>query len=873
MSFSNQRDNKAAQLATSSGAIVHPWYSLAKGDYDEMHNSAGIVRPHWNEFVQEMQELGIQEVERRHRELLKLLRENGVTYNVYGDPEGNNRPWQLDPIPLLISKEEWLGVEAGLLERAELLNLILTDLYGPRELIRKGLLPFELLYSHAGFLRACDKVRLPGEHQLVLYAADLARGMDGRLWVLSDRTQAPSGAGYALENRLAMSRISPDLFRNTPIQRLDRFFQSLRAGLNAIAPHQVENPRIVVLTPGPLNETFFEHAYMAAHLGYPLVQGNDLTVRDGYVWLKSLDGLQRIDVILRRVDDSYCDPLELREDSRLGVPGLLEAARRGNVAIANPLGSSVLENPALLPFLPAIAQHFLGRSLRLPSAATWWCGQPREREYVLKNLENLVIKPVNRGTGKASVFGNQLSRQQLAEWRERIQTHPARYVGQEHESFSSVPSIVAGGYEPRQAVLRCFVVACPEGYAAMPGGLTRSAPLKGDVPVSNQMGAMSKDTWIVASEPQADTSITISQPQEKAGSRYSSALSSRVADHLYWVGRYAERAEGSVRLLRTTVKKLYNNPDHTNSSYQIGIFSLLRSITHLTHTYPGFIATDDDKKGDLVEVNKLLDFPEPELHSIALDEDRAGSVAHTLRSLFQASYAVRDLWSADTWRVMDELEQHLDSPNPLGDISLWQMQEHLDQRIATLSAFSGLVMESMTRGNGWLFLDLGRRLERALLLISLLRSSFTSSQSAAVETQMVESLLDTSDNLICYRQHYRNYFELPSFFELLLLDQNNPRSLAYQVARIQEHLGKLPRDHMDDKQPSMEQQLAQEASKLLGLVELQALLGVNNRGERLNLEQVLSRLYQLLISLSNTVTAAYFQHGQVPYPLSASRSN
>ena len=356
------------------------WHQKATGyqhehaTLDELLTPAGGIRPQWNDYILALQKLGPDEISLRHQEITKLLRENGVTYNVYGDPDGSNRPWQLDPIPLLVSNEEWSNIESGLVERAELLNLIFSDIYGSRELVRKGLIPAALLFNHSGFSRACDKVRLPNKRQLILYAADLARGPDGRMWILGDRTQAPSGAGYALENRSAMSRVFPNIFRDTKVERLDGFFQSLRQGLQQIAPQNFDTPNVVILTPGPLNETFFEHAYLASHLGYPLVQGDDLTVRDGFVWLKSLNGLQRVDVILRRVDDSFCDPLELRDDSRLGVPGLLEVARRNNVAIANPLGSSVLESPGLLPFLPNIAKHFFGKKLTLPSAATWWCG-------------------------------------------------------------------------------------------------------------------------------------------------------------------------------------------------------------------------------------------------------------------------------------------------------------------------------------------------------------------------------------------------------------------------------------------------------------------------------------------------------------------
>lgn len=832
-------------------------YPLSAQSYDEMLDPQGQVRPHWAYLMQALGELGHDGVSLRHREALKLLRENGVTYNVYGADDGGNRPWQLDPVPLVVSAADWFSIEAGLLQRAELLNLILQDLYGPRELIRKGLLPLELIYAHDGFLRACDQVKLRGRHQLILYAADLARGPDHNMWVLGDRTQAPSGAGYALENRLAMARVLPSLFRNAHVHRLEPFFQSLRAGLDAIAPAHSDLPRVVVLTPGPYNETFFEHAYLAAQLGYPLVQGDDLTVREGYVWMKSLTGLQRVDVILRRVDDNFCDPLELKEDSRLGVPGLLEAARRGHVAIANPLGSGILENPGLQPFLPGIAQHFLGQPLKLPSIATWWCGQPRELEYVLANLDQLVIKPIYRRPGVRPVFGHGLSRQQLEEWRCRLRAQPGLFVAQEHESFSTMPSIVPGGFEPRQALLRCFAVARADGYTLMPGGLTRSAPQTGDVPISNQMGGISKDTWVIATELQP--LITRLGPEHAADSQanHNNALPSRAADNIFWVGRYAERAEGSLRLLRATIKKLHIHPERGDPDYEAGLCGLLRSLTNLTGTWPGFFAEESASP---------LDAPEPELLSVALDEHRSGSIAHALRCLVQTGYAVRDLWSSDTWRVMDELEEQLVRAQQTGNPGLWQLQEQLDGLITSLCAFSGLVMENMSRGNGWLFLDIGRRLERGLLLISTLRSAFALPQRDAVESQLIESLLDTSDNTICYRQHYRNDLALGSCLELLMLDRNNPRSLAYQIAELQQHAARLPRTRPGQRL-SGEERLVLEASSLLNLAELEDFLVVSEDGVRAHLDQQLSRLYYLLGALSDTITADYFRHGGSPQAL------
>ena len=827
---------------------------------DEMLDQTGKVRPHWQYYIQALQKLGQNEVKLRQNEIHKLLRENGVTYNVYGDPDGSNRPWQLDSVPLLIANEEWREIEKGLLERAELLNLILEDIYGSRELIRHGLLPIQMLFNHSGFLRACDKIKIPGKHQLVLYAADLARGPDNRMWVIGDRTQAPSGAGYALENRLAMSRVFPNIFRDTQVQRLDGFFQSLRHGMHAVAPQNTDEIRVVVLTPGPFNETFFEHAYLASHLGYPLVQGDDLTVRDGFVWLKSLNGLQRVDVIMRRMDDVFCDPLELRDDSRLGIPGLLEVARRGNVTIANPLGSGILESPGMLPFLPRIAEYFLGKQLSLPSAATWWCGQPKELNYVLNNLDKLVIKHICRGE-MTSVFGHQLSRQQIIYWRDRIRANPVFFVGQEHEVFSTAPSLVNGILEPRQSLMRCFMVAQESGYSLMPGSLTRSASQTGDVLVSNQFGAMSKDTWIVGGNTTHQTNMMGKRHAEFIGSAYTSTLSSRVAENLFWVGRYAERTEGSIRLLRTTVKKLYINPDNSNAHYKNSLHTILRGLTNITNTYPGFLAKDP---------KVILETPDSELLSLMLDEEKVGSIANNQRSLVQAGYTVRNLWSSDTWRVMDEIKSHLEQSQQLTESTLWNIQEHMDRLITALSAFSGLIMESMTRGNGWLFLDLGRRSERALLLISLLRSCFSTAQASGTEQLLMESLLETSDNLICYREHYRNSIELPSFIELLMLDKNNPRSLAYQFNRIQEHVSKMPRKQ-NNAQLSMEERLILEACHLLDLTNLNELIKTTSGNVRENLDQTLSRLYYLIATLSDTVTVTYFKHGQLQHTLNEVR--
>lgn len=477
--------------------IMPEGYALDPGSYDEMWDQKDGVRAHWHPFFSAIERMGSKELARRDQEARLLLRENGVTYNVPDNPDGLHRPRELDPIPLLLQANDWTHIARGVSQRAELLNLVLKDIYGPQTLIREGLLPFEPIYNHAGFLRSCKDVFLPAEHQLRIYAANLARGPDGQMWVLYDHTQAPSGLGYALENRTAMSRIMPTLFNDCNVRRLADFFRTFQSGLSEIAPHNKENPRIVVLTSGPFNATYFEHAYLSAYLGYTLVQGDNLIVRDRHAWLKSIDGLHPVDIILRRINDDFCDPLELYEESLLGVAGLLDAVRNGHVAIANPLGSSVLENPGLMPFLPGIARHLLDEDLILPSVATWWCGQAREMNYVLDHLDSLVLCPIDQQSAIPRVFGALLSRAEREVWRDRIRANPTRYAGQEQVSFATAPSLINGHLESRYTTLTAFAVSHQNTYSVMPGGLTRSAPERDNFVVPTHTFVHSKDTWVI----------------------------------------------------------------------------------------------------------------------------------------------------------------------------------------------------------------------------------------------------------------------------------------------------------------------------------------------------------------------------------------
>ncbi|MGH9011030.1 MAG: circularly permuted type 2 ATP-grasp protein, partial [Acidimicrobiia bacterium] len=445
--------------AAPAGAELVAGYRPPVAGYDEMVDRTGALRPHWAHIGQVLDGLGLDELGRRRAEAVRLLDDDGVTYNIYGAPAGAMSRWSLDPVPVLLTSAEWAGIESAVVQRAELLNLILADLYGPRDLLRRRLLPPEVVLGHGGFLRPCDQIRVPGPQQLFTVATDVARDSDGQFWVLADRAQSPSGAGYALENRTVVSRVFPSLHRDAQVHRLAPFFRALRAGLEAVAPPSSDEPRIVVLSPGPLSETAFEHALLASRLGYSLVEGSDLTFRDGRIWVRSLARREPVDVILRRVDSGFCDPLELRPDSQLGVPGLVEACRRGTVTVVNTLGSAVLENPGLLPFLPRLAQALLGSELEMPSIPTWWCGDDAGLDHVLANLEQLVMKPLTREAGAAAVFGWTLSRHDLDELAERIEARPSAWVGQAQLALGSVPALTDSGLEARRSVLRTFCVA------------------------------------------------------------------------------------------------------------------------------------------------------------------------------------------------------------------------------------------------------------------------------------------------------------------------------------------------------------------------------------------------------------------------------
>jgi len=820
-------------------------YPLLPGCRDEMCSAAGELRPHWAYVASAVGALGEADLDSRAHELRRLLRENGVTYNFFENDDSVERPWSLDPIPVLLTSADWSEIEQGLAQRAELLDLVLRDLYGPRKLLQRGLLPPELVLDHPGYLRACVGTASADARWLPLCAADLARGPDGRLWVIGDRAQAPSGAGYALEARTALSRTLPSLYRDSHVHRLALFFRALRATLAALAPDGKEDPRVVLLTPGPASETFFEHAYLASYLGYPLVQGSDLTVRDERVWLKTLDGLSPVDVILRRVDDGWCDPLELRPDSLLGVAALLQAVRRGNVAVANPLGSSILENPGLMPFLPGIARALLDEDLKQPSVATWWCGGARERRYVLEHLDELVLKPVYARSVDSTIFAASLGSAERAALADRIRAEPRRWVAQEQIALSTAPVLRAGRLEPRPFVLRSFCVASESGYVVMPGGLGRVSSSSSSLVTSNQLGGLGKDVWVLASEPERQVSLLAPADRPLPVTRGGDEVPGRVGDDLFWLGRYSERAEALSRLLREVLSRLLAG-ERAPADGTLPL--LLRAVTLQSDTRPGFVGEGAEAR---------LAAPEAELLQLILDPRRTGGLRFNIEALARTGRAVRDRLSSDTSRVIGAIDGELARPCDLA-----AARESLQRLVLLLAAFVGLTTESMSRGQGWRFLQLGRVLERGLQTIALLRGVVLPAGGHVVPA--CEALLGILHSVKTYRRRYRSRIQLGAVLDLLLLDEENPRSLAFQLVEVERLVAALLRDDQPAQRSPMER-LALDASTTLRLFDVEPLSRADDAGDAAAvLDTMLARVATLLTGIADEVALRYFQPADRP---------
>ena len=816
-----------------------------ESSFDEMYDSSCNTREHWLDIIDGLEKAGIKQLEQKQTEIDWRLEDNGVTYNIYNDPEGNNRRWNLDPIPLVLTSAEWSEISKGLKQRAKLLNLIFKDLYTDQRLIKEGIVPAEIIFAHKSFLPEVFNFENQNYYSLRFYAADISRGPDGKFLVINDRTQSPSGLGYAIENRLTMNSISNDLYPNIEILKIAKFIEGFKSMLKSLSSSNQENPLIALLTPGPLNETYFEHSYLSSFLDLTLVQGEDLLVKNNFLWLKSLNGLRRVDTLIRRVDSQYCDPLELRNDSQLGVAGLVNVVRKDNLSIINPIGVGILENIGLNPFMKNIAKYFLNEDLILPQIATWWCGQKKELDFVLQNIKNLIIKKIDKTDNIEIYFGNKLNDEQLNNLIKEIKRNPTYYVGQEIIDFSTSPCFSKDKIEPRNTVIRAFSYLHENEYQVMPGGLIRVSPSKDSLVVSNQKGGTSKDLWILGKDEDLTTN-SIFKNRTFIDSRLEN-ISTKRAENLFWMGRYLTRAITTARMIRFNLKNMLNinRYDDKNSKNTSNILNI--ALTHLTMSYPGFL---DEKS--ITPINEII--------SLIKDKSRTGTLSFTISLLSNLNASVKNLLTIEAWRIYERMQKEWNIYNKREVLTNKDHINELDKLLIYLIAYKELIDQSLFKEQGLILYDIGCKIEISQLLISKLRSLLTVKLDKLSEYDILDSILNSYESYNSYRAYYKSSLDLENVLDFLIFNTKYPKSLIYLMNELLGNLKELPKNINNSHLSSFEEPVFKVFS-MITLNNTQKLLeSKDDDFIYKELDNFLSIICDLLTQTSEELTKTYFSH-------------
>lgn len=815
----------------------------ADARFDELRDEEGLIRPHWRPFARTLDQITVPEYERRQAAARATVRDNGVTYNVYDESAGQARPWQLDIVPFILSQHDWKAIEAAIIQRAQLAELLLRDIYGEQRLIAEGVLPPHLVLGHPQFLRPLSGVQPAGGVHVHLYSADLARGPDGSWKVMASRADAPGGLGYALENRIVVSQTFPDAFADMRVARLASFFNAYRETVLDLGHSRRD--RAVLLTPGPYNESYFEHVYLAHYLGLTLVQGDDLAARDGQVFLKTLTGLERVSAIFRRVDSDFCDPLEFRGDSQLGIPGLAEAARAGGVVLANALGSGIVESPVLDAYLPNVARTLLGEELKIPDIDTVWCGTDWGRKEALARLPHAILRdafdarPLFSRRSSARL-GETMSAEERARVAECIARRGETLVVQEVSPLGLAPTYENGRFGAKPVSLRVFAAWTPNGWMVMPGGLTRVAADESASALSMQSGASSKDAWVLSGAPVDRFSLLSGSGKTLEIKRHGESAPSRAMDNLFWLGRYAERSESFVRILRAVAARASDEP-----------LPALDIAAKLLLPFARAAENPPDER-EITEQEELL----AELQLLIYSRRHVRGLQRLLARVESTAWSVRDRLSLDTWRTIHALADNEGLPDEDRAFDLTQTRFYLDALVQRQAALAGLAAENMTRGPNFLFLELGRRIERASHLAWAVRQAVGEAQ--ARESEHMRILLEIADSAMTYRSRYLNQIQIVPFVDLLLLDETNPRSAAFQLGAIERHLKDLPRITQGQKS-DVPGAIAYELRKLLANAH-PARLAFCLQGARVGLIELADAIGNECGLLSDALADAYFQH-------------
>ncbi|WP_067844849.1 circularly permuted type 2 ATP-grasp protein [Nocardia lijiangensis] len=844
------------------------------GDYyDELVDADGAVRQMWSELSADFVEIGIAGLGRLDTRVRRLIEDDGITYTevVRAGEAAIPTPWRLDPIPLLVSADDWTRLEAGLVQRSRVLDEVLTDVYGSRRTITSGLLPPEVVFGNAGYVRAAHGITIPGRHQLFLHACDISRWGDGEFRAIADWAQAPSGAGYALADRRVVSTAIPEAFEHSSPRPLTPFARAMRLLLIEAAPVADDDPVVVVLSPGVHSETAFDQAYLASTLGFPLVESADLVVRDGALWMRSLGTLRRVDVVLRRVDAEFSDPLDLRPDSHLGVVGLVEVLRRGAVTVVNTLGSGLLENPALTGFLPRISRALLGEDLLLDSAPSYWGGDPSERSHLLANLDNLIIRSAVDG---ATLFGPDLSTTMREELRRRIEANGWKWVGQEPSQFSVAPAVQGyGGLAAAPVGMRLFSLARRGGYTAMAGGLGQLRQRTRPDGVVIKVAA--KDVWVRAA-PAATTAVSAEAPHEARERRTApvvEAISSpRVLSDLFWMGRYGERAEAAVRLLIATHDRYQDYRYRPWMEGAEAVPVLMSALAAMTCTVaPDAVIHGDDAHPPAAESpGAATGFPVSErsqhgngwvsavagasreghdyLESLTIDRELSGSLAFAIDRYGSSARAVRDQLSQDTWMILSAVDRALAEYRGSGGDQETALSAVHSLTLAALLSLSGIWAESVVRDIGWCVMDIGKRIERGLAVTALLSAALTETYPAEAERVVTEAVLEAAESSVSYRRRHRDSVRVSAVAGLLLFDAANPRSLAYQLERLAADFAALP----GASGSSRPQRLLADAQRMLRRLDPDELEVTDESGRRTELAELLDGVHLRLCKVAES---------------------
>ena len=821
----------------------------SRSSYDEVFTSQGDVRNFWQKVITDIENVGIDRLQDMQDDIDWHIEDNGVTFNIYDNNDVNSkRYWNMDPIPFVIDSTEWNEIKKGLQQRAKLLNLIFKDIYSEQKLLKKNIIPAEVIYGHKGYMSEIYDFGFKENFNLYFYAVDMARGPDGKMWIINDRTQAPSGLGYAIENRLTMNTVAQNIYPDVINKKLFPFIEEIKTVLKKLTNSDLS--KAAFLTPGAHNETYFEHTYLSSFLQIALVQGDDLLSKNGSLWVKSLSGLKKIDTLFRRLDDRYCDPLELRNDSRLGVAGLVDSMRQNNLSMMNPLGSAILENIGLNPFMERICEYFLGEELLLPQIATWWCGQKKELDFVVANIDKLIIKHIDASHHSTVYFGAKLTEAEKVNLIKLLRHEPHKFVAQEEISFSTVPYYNNGSIEPRSATIRAFCLHGDDKYSVMDGGLVRVSVSKSSLLVSSHKGATSKDLWILGDE-EDDLMV----PSLDYFSTYVETSIDKIptlkAENLFWLGRYLARSIVTTRLISHIVKKITNFYRYESVTSKEAQLILHKALTHMTMTYPGFLDSENE--------TSLERFPMKEVISVIKDRNRVGSLAFTFFMLSNTNLNLKDLLAFESSKLFTKMQKEFIDFIEIKQDTRLNIANALNQYLIYLMAYKELVKESIFKEQGLILYDIGYKIEMALLLISKARSMLCIKLDRSASHDVLEGILNSMESFNAYRAQYKGSITLENVVDFLIINPQFPKSLSHMTRKLLKEFKKLPKAK-ERNLTSYEKPIIKAAGMLVSFDSKEILQSEDKDGIYTQLDKTLYKLSELFLECSNEFSNTYFSH-------------